>query len=267
MVEPSFFEISYAINAHMSRADGSLKTVDRERAARQWAALGGIYESLGYKPRILPGAPGLPDMVFAANQVLAEPGGRLIPSRMRHREREGEVARVVDALRGEFEILDPPPPGAPLEGHGDILWHPVRRLLLAGSGARTAPAALEYVAAALGAPLLGFRLADPRWYHLDTCLAPLDERRALIVRDAFDGEGLDLLRSVFPVLLEAPLEEAATALACNAHCPDGLHAILEASATATGKLLGAAGFRVVPAETGEFLKAGGSVFCMKLMLP
>ena len=39
---------------------------------------------------------------------------------------------------------------------------------------------------------------------------------------------------------------------------------LDAAAQRTASALAGAGFHVVPLDTSEFLKSGGSVFCMKL---
>jgi N-dimethylarginine dimethylaminohydrolase len=110
-------------------------------------------------------------------------------------------------------------------------------------------------------------LTRPGFYHLDTCLAPLDEERALVVTEAFEDRGLELLARTFPKLLAVPPAEASERLACNAHCPDGRNVIIDAGAQETIRLLRGEGFRVLPVDTSEFLKSGGSVFCLKMMLP
>ena len=64
--------------------------------------------------------------------------------------------------------------------------------------------------------------------------------------------------------IEVDAGEARTRLACNACGPDGRHVLLPAGAPITAKRLRAEGFEVIEVDTEEFLKAGGSVFCMKL---
>ena len=63
----------------------------------------------------------------------------------------------------------------------------------------------------------------------------------------------------------SPEREARELYACNAHSPDGQNVIIQRGCTDTGAALGEAGFNVIEIDTDEFLKAGGSVFCMKLM--
>ena len=62
-----------------------------------------------------------------------------------------------------------------------------------------------------------------------------------------------------------PEDEARHRLASNAHCPDGKHVLIQEGCPVTNRQLKEAGFIPVELETGEFLKAGGSVFCMKQM--
>ena len=78
-------------------------------------------------------------------------------------------------------------------------------------------------------------------------------------------EGLSLINRMFDRILVAPEHEARTLFACNAHSPDGTHVLIQSGCTKTVQQLENAGYTVLEHETNEFLKAGGSVFCMKLM--
>jgi N-dimethylarginine dimethylaminohydrolase len=60
--------------------------------------------------------------------------------------------------------------------------------------------------------------------------------------------------------------EATDYFACNAHALDGKTVIMQRGAREAVSRLGALGFRVVEVDTGEFLKSGGSVFCLKMMI-
>jgi N-dimethylarginine dimethylaminohydrolase len=271
LAAPDRFEVAYAINAHMTDAEGRLRVVDRELAVRQWDALRKAYEAIGYPVDVVPAVEGFPDLVFAANQSFPfrrTDGSRAaLLSRMRHPERQGEVAIFADwfAAQGIATVTLPADAGF-LEGAGDLLWHPGLRLLYGGHGFRSTPTALEAAAAAIDAPLVALKLTDPRFYHLDTALVPLDAERALVVREAFDAEGLSALADRFDELVFVPEAEAAEKFAGNAHCPDGRNVLIEAACTAARRLLSDRGFRVRPLETSEFRKAGGSVFCLKAAL-
>src|SRR5205823_74258 len=110
-----------------------------------------------------------------------------------------------------------------------------------------------------------FKLTHPRFYHLDTCLSILNQTTALYCPAAFDTDGIDQLHKNFPNLIEVPLNEAdAPGFACNAHCPDQKHVILQKGSVQTCKNLVKNGFVPFEVDTSEFIKSGGSVFCMKL---
>jgi N-dimethylarginine dimethylaminohydrolase len=148
---------------------------------------------------------------------------------------------------------------------GDALWHPGRYLLWGGYGFRTDRAAYDVIAERLDVTVLALHLSDPDFYHLDTCLSPLDETTALYVSAAFDDDALALIELGFETLIEVPDQEARTLLAGNAHSPDGTHVLIQEGCTETNRRLRAAGYEPVELATDEFLKAGGSVFCMKQM--
>lgn len=269
MTTPDHFAVEYVINPHMA---GNIGEVDRARARAQWEALKAAYERLGLEVTVIEGAPGLPDMVFCANQSLPylTPGGErgAVMSRMHAAQRKPEVPtyeRFFEAEGYEVHALDPDLPGD-FEGMGDALWHPERYLLWGGYGYRTDREVYTRLSDSLGFPVLPLALTDPDFYHLDTCLAPLDAETALIFPAAFDAEGLDALQAHFPRLIEAPEDEARGLFACNAHCPDGRHVLIQRGCTVTNARLAEAGFEVVELDTDEFLKSGGSVFCMKLMI-
>ena len=268
LTTPDHFEVAYVINPHM---EGNVGDVDRDRARSQWEGLRDAYRRLGLEVSVLGGAAGLPDMVFCANQTLPyqTPGGErgAVLSRMHAPQRKREVAHYARFFEGQgYEVhgLDPDLPGD-FEGMGDALWHPGRYLLWGGYGYRTDRQVYDRFESALGFVVVPLKLEDPDFYHLDTCLCPLDEQTALVYPGAFDAEGMASLAAHFPRLIEAPEDEARGLFACNAHCPDGRHVLIQRGCAETTRLLRAAGFEAVELETDEFLKSGGSVFCMKLM--
>ncbi len=150
---------------------------------------------------------------------------------------------------------------------GDLLWHPSRRLLFAGVGPRTSRVVVEALPHVLSLPVLALELVDPKFYHLDTALVPLDDERVLIHPPAFSGDALSLLERIFPKFLIPPVEEAQRGFACNALSLPGKGVILDQSCPKTANLLENAGFRTYLVDTSEFRKSGGSVFCLKMMLP
>jgi len=269
MADPSGFDVVEAINVHMKDEAGSLRRVDKEKAQAQWQALAIAYRRLGVELALLPALPGHPDFCFAANPSLVLPlpdGSReMWMSRMTHASRVGEVAAHREfGKQVGLTIREMPTHVLRFEGTGDGILHPGRFLLHGGVSPRTSRAA--WAALSQAHPemdVLLYRMENPKYYHLDTALAPLDEQTALIVPQAFETEGLEMVRAAFPRFFEIPPEEGAL-FAGNAHCPDGKHVLLQSGCKVTEAWLRANGFEPVPLDTSEFLKSGGSVFCLKL---
>jgi N-dimethylarginine dimethylaminohydrolase len=219
----------------------------------------------------IPGAEGLEDMVFAANQVLPglDANGRpyVLLSRMRHPSRRKEVTIYRDWFEHQgYVVIELSEEAGYFEGQGDAIWHPGKQLLWGGYGQRTTLRAYAEISERLSVPVITLALVHPSFYHLDTCFCVLSSDAALYFPDAFDEDGRALLASMFPRLIEVCEDEATRFLACNAHAVDGKTVILQRGAADTIERLRAEGFCAVEVETDEFLKSGGSVFCMKMMI-
>lgn len=268
MAEPSHFDVLESINAHMRGADGNLHKINKIEAARQWNALVNAYKNAGIDVSILPAIPGKADFCFAANpsMVLALPDGtrEMWLGKMAHPSRRGEEAEHAQFAKGKnIKLCGMPAYVNKFEGTGDAIVHPGRWIIHAGVGPRSERSAWDTLAAAHpDLDILIYSLTNGHFYHLDTALAPLDETAALFVKEAFDAAGLELLREVFPVLFCIPLSEAMR-FAGNAHSPDGKHVFIQKGCDQTEAWLRDNGYIPIAVETSEFIKSGGSVFCLK----
>ncbi|WP_141734741.1 dimethylarginine dimethylaminohydrolase family protein [Oligoflexus tunisiensis] len=274
-VKPDAFDLVAAINAHMKNEHGELHTVDKERARQQWKKVVEVYQQLGFKTTVMDCRPECPDMVFCANQTFpyldrdGQPA--VILSNMWDETRHLEVSSLaaqLERLGVRVQALPTRQKETLFEGMGDALWVPGRRLICGGHGFRTDPRIYETIHAITGTPIVLFELRNPKFYHLDTCLSLLDARTVLACRDGFTADGWKTLQRLFPRIIEVPLPEAdAPGFACNAHCPDQQHVILQKGCEETCRILRSYGFTPVEVETDEFIKSGGSVFCMKMQSP
>lgn len=269
LVSPTHYTVEYEINPHMAGQKGK---VDKIEARNQWEVIRDTYAQLELQPEIVEGEEGLSDMVFCANQSLPflDPEGnrKVVMGIMRADHRRDEVPYIEQWYRREgYEILHLDDREVErFEGCGDALWHDGRRMLWGGHGFRTTPAAHKRISELLDLPVLSLRLTDEAFYHLDTCLCVLDEKTALFYPEAFDEEGRGLLEAVFEKLIPATRYEAREKLACNAVCPDGRNVVIQKGCTDVNKKLRDAGFSVHEVDTSEYLKSGGSVFCMKQLV-
>ncbi|MGW4033986.1 dimethylargininase [Streptomyces sp. NPDC004838] len=254
MCRPEHFEVTYRINEWMDPA----KPTDRALAIAQWEDLRDLYLRLGHTVRTIEPAAGLPDMVFAANGAVVV-DGKVLVSRYRHPERRPEAALWAAwfAEQGYPEVVQA---AFTSEGEGDYV--PTGRTVLAGNGFRSDPRSQEEARALFGRPVFGLRLVDPRFYHLDTALAALDDNQIVYYPGAFDAESLEVLRALFPNAVLAD-EEDALVFGLNL-VSDGGDVILPEPATALAAKLRAHGYRTHHVDLSELLKAGGSVKCCTL---
>lgn len=269
MVSPEHYDVVYVINPHM---EGMIGKVDKQKAQQQWQLLLETYRSIGIPVVTISSSESFPDMVFCANQSFPfwDNNGvaSVIISRMASPYRQGEEKFFEQWYEQQgYRVIRQVQPPVEFEGMGDVLWHPSRKLLYAGYGYRTHKSALQRLANCTNHPVVGLELIDPSFYHLDTALSPIDVHTALYVEEAFTSQGIALLKKCFSRLIRVPHQEAVKGFVTNGHSPDQKHFIVHKGNAQTKRVLEEIGFVVIEIDTSEFMKSGGSVFCMKMMLP
>ncbi len=277
MVTPEFFDVEYAINPYMTSSDGQLHKIDRLKAQSQWNELRNAYSKLGYAVDVLPGVKGLPDMVFAANQSFPfwdhkKEQPSVIISSMRSEFRKNEVSYFEKYYsENKYTIYHLPldkfgeKSGQAFEGNGDALIRPGRKQIFGGYGFRTDKNVYNEIQRITNYEIFLLELKKEHFYHLDTCLSFLDENTIAIVPEAFTSDDLRSLKNKFANIIEIDIDEAKNNFAGNCHCPDGKNVILQSGSEKLIKSLHNHGFKTIEVDTSEFMKSGGSVFCMKMM--
>lgn len=272
MCPPTYFSVKEAQNPFM---EGKVGTVDTELAMTQWQNLKDTYVEIGCEVKTVDAVEDLEDMVFAANQVLPgidETGKPFaLLGEMRHEKRRLEVPwyrqwflangykiiMLSDALDAESNVPR-------FEAQGDAIWHPGRKLIWGGFGSRTDKEAYPLIHKLLNVPIVLLKLSDPRFYHLDTCFCAINEDTVMIYEGAFDSDGLALIKHFFKNVISVS-EKDALNFALNAVAING-NVILQKGSTNTVDALKQSGFNPIEVDTSEFMKSGGSVFCLKMMV-
>ncbi|WP_203828691.1 dimethylargininase [Actinoplanes palleronii] len=256
MCRPTHFEVVYSINPWMDPS----RCASADAGLSQWKLLHDLLVDLGHTVDLIEPSPGLPDMVFAANGAVAV-GGQALVARFRHEQRAPEAAGYLEwfGLRGWREVRQA---DFVNEGEGDFLQAGSR--ILAGTGFRTEPKAHREAEEFFGRPVVGLTLIDPRFYHLDTALAVLDNDEIMYYPGAFAPESRDLLAALYP---DAVLAEEADAVVFGLNAvSDGRHVLLPAGTRNLAGELRDRGFVTFDVTIAELLKAGGGVKCCTLEL-
>ncbi len=253
MCSPEHFTVEYAINPWMHTDE----PVDTELAVKQWRGLREALIGAGHTVHELQPVAGLPDMVYAANGAFTV-DGVVYGARFRYPQRQAEAGyhRAWYLANGwtDFRI-----PEQTNEGEGDFAYLPGRGLALAGYGFRTSVAAHAEMQEALGRPVISLRLVDPRFYHLDTALAALDDDTVAYFPGAFSQSSQRVLHRLFP---DALIAEEADALAFGLNfVSDNRNVVLNAAASGLTAKLAQRGYVPVPVELAELRKGGGSIKC------
>ena len=268
MCAPEFFDVAYEINPWMDAGT----PVDQDLALAQWRILVETYRSLGHTVHELAPRPGLPDMVFAANGSTVV-GGRVLGASFATPQRAAEAGHHAawhtehaDAL-GWSSITEPVHTN---EAEGDFAV--LADVVLAGYGFRTDPRAHAELAEVAGVPVVGLRLVDDRYYHLDVALGVLEDGPVLSVPvgtpgrgniawypPAFSPSSQAVVRRLFPEAVVAA-DVDAEVLGLNL-VSDGRHVVVPAQAEKLAAQLAECGYVPVPVDLSELLKGGGSIKC------
>jgi N-dimethylarginine dimethylaminohydrolase len=255
MCPPDHFAVDYAINAWTDPGDN----VDVALAKAQWETLVNTYIDAGAKVTVLEPEPGVPELTFAGDSIFLY-GDVALSSRFRHAERQPEVVPMARRFAKLGYRMEELPRSIHFEGNAEaISWN---GMLLGGYGVRSDRAALLFLSELLDVDVQPFQLARP-YYHLDVCVAPIDEQTALYYPGAFTFEGRSKLGRLFPRLI-AVTEAEAQALACNSVSVNGTVVMSTRRAPRVAEALRALGKRVVELDVSEFQKAGGGAKCLTL---
>jgi N-dimethylarginine dimethylaminohydrolase len=253
MTTPTHFAVDYRINPWMDPA----APVDPIAAEAQWEQVRDTYRGLGHTVDVVEPVAGLPDMVYVANAGLIV-GSTAIIARFKHHQRDREA--VVYAAWMAAQGYQPVYTRYVNEGQGDLLL--ANGIILAGTGFRTDARAHAEIADILGLPVVSLQLADPRFYHLDTALAVLDDTTIAYYPPAFTNRARAQLRELFP---DAIVVDASDAEAFGLNVvSDGCHVVHPYAATGFADQLRTAGFVPIGVDLTELLKGGGSVKCCTL---
>jgi N-dimethylarginine dimethylaminohydrolase len=261
MCPPKLYDVNYVINPWMA---GNVHASSRTRAAEQWQCLYEAVRTIADVQLVEP-QPGSPDMVFTANAGL-ERNGTVTISSFFHPERQGEEPHFRRWFsEAGYTVLDTPR-STPFEGEGDALFSTDGTRLWVGYGPRTVASSHQTLRKVWNVEVVSLHLIDPRFYHLDTCFAPLDGGYVMYFPEAFDRPSLNKIEAFYPPEKRIIVAEPdAVCFACNAINVDRT-IILNNISGDLRRQLELRGFDIIEVTLTEFLKAGGAAKCLVMKL-
>ena len=192
MASPKYFAVEYAINPHMKSPNGELHIINKTKSLNQWNSLRATYNSLGLHVETLEAIPGLPDLVFSANQTLPIVRANekiCILSNMANPQREGEVPLFRTFFESQnYQIHSTQ---WKFEGAGDALIDYGNDRIFLGHGFRTSPEVADFLSEVSGLPVIQLQLIEENFYHLDTCLCLLNAETVAVVESGFQDSSLN----------------------------------------------------------------------------
>lgn len=262
MCPPDHFTVSYVINPWMENNRGQ---TDAQMAGDQWWALHDAIAKHTDIALVRP-RPNLPDMVFTANAGLVYQDLAVV-SYFRSKERQGETPYFAEWYRTNGFRVAEWPEDVSFEGAGDALFDRKLDLLWLGSGFRSDQRAGALLQKLLPVEVVTLTLADPCFYHLDTCLCPLPDGFLLYYPPAFSTESQAVIASrVPPEKRIIANEKDAFMFACNAVALGDHAVVMNAATPELLEKLRVAGFAPQQIGLSEFMKSGGGAKCLTLKL-
>ena len=268
MCKPDYFDVNYTGNEFMK---GNLNKTDKKLAIKQWTDLKNTYERLGFRIELIEPVKDLVDMVFTANQSLPfidKDGNKsVILSKMKNEQRKNEVVYFKNFYeKNNYKMYELPAEVEYFESEGDCVIDYDRNILFGGFGYRTQENVYDVLSNLTSFEVIKLKLINPVLYHLDTCMSILNSDFAVIAESAFGEESLKIIKEKFKKIIAADEDENMKYFVCNCHCPDGKNVIVQKGSSKFKEDIIKNGLNLIEVETGEFMKSGGSVFCMKLMI-
>jgi ornithine--oxo-acid transaminase len=266
MCSPEWYDVGYVINPWMA---GNLHRSTRDQAFAEWRGLYAALKTFA-DVKLLHPREGAPDMTFVAHGAVVNHGVAALAS-FAHAERQPEEDHLRGWLEGAGFLIWKTPRETAFEGEGDALFGPDGGRLWAAHGARTCRYSHRHVADAWHAEATSLHLVDPRYYHLDTCFAPLSGGEVVYFAGAFDEASLDAIARAYAPEMRIEVTEAEAAqFACsliNAGRKIAMHETgFGRRENSVAARLRGRGYEVMEVPLGEFLRGGGGAKSLALRL-
>lgn len=279
MSAPLHISTEQANNVWMRELCERDRTVDRERAVRQFRKLYGFLaeRALVY---LLPSRPGLQDQVYVANLGVVlphTPERTVVVSNFRSEPRRGESEPGLEFFRQLSLKTEVAPPF--FEGEADLKYlH--ENVYIGAHGMRTSRDALEWFAESFEMEVIPFEIDNEYLYHLDCSVFPIRRDEVVVCTEVATDETLRHIER-HASIVDVPVDDADSGITncvrigefvlCASHLEDlsSAHkdyAFERAKTQRLEKICSERGLTPVFFDLSEFLKSGAMLSCMVMHL-
>jgi N-dimethylarginine dimethylaminohydrolase len=249
-----FSSLDYVINPWMQPS-----LINQSKAMQQWNALVETCEKLGMKVEIIDQIKGLPDMVFTTNEGIVYEKNKVLLSKFRYKERQGETPYFEQWFKDHNFEITYLPKELYLEGNGSVFFWNDK--LFVGVGYRTDKQACQYLQKLFPSyEVVELYATAPAFYHLNISFFPLDKQTIFYYPEAFKPEGREALKKMVPNLI--PLNERQMKNFCANSVVSGNTVIHQIESPLFSKQLKELGYKSVEVDLSEFKKSGGGTQCL-----
>jgi len=257
MCKPVYFDtLNYAINPWMKPG-----SIDKKKALLEWKQLVEAYQEQGIIVEVIEQQKNNPDMVFATDQGIVT-GKSVLLSKFWCDERKNESKHYEKWFKDNGYAISYLPNDVYFEGNGDsFLWN---NNLFIGIGYRADQKTCNAVGKLLNREIIPLEIIDPKFYHLDVGLFPLNNETIFYYPPAFSQKSRGVLKKLVPHLIEFSKEEA-YGFCANSVVTDH-HVIQQKGNPSFKEKLDTLGYQSVAVNMDEFQKSGGGIHCLTNIL-
>jgi len=226
---------------------------------KQWETLVAACEKLGIKVDIIDQVKGLPDMVFTTNEGIVYEPNKVLLSRFRYKERQGETPLFEKWFKENGFEITYLPEELYLEGNGTMFFWNDK--IFVGVGYRTDKQAVRYLQKLFPKhEVIDLYATAPAFYHLNLSFFPLNDETIFYYPEAFKPEGREILKKIVPNLI--PINEREMKNFCANSIVSGDTVIHQKDSPSFTNRLNELGYKSVEVDLSEFKKSGGGIQCL-----
>jgi N-dimethylarginine dimethylaminohydrolase len=263
MARPKYFDIVYEINPWM---EGNIGRVNKEKAMEQWEKFKKILEKHNVLVHIYEPEVESPDMVFTANHGIFL-NDTFVATNFSKEERSLEIPAIVPFILKKTNAPNYEQCPFPWEGEAE-LFHYKEDIYIGGYGKRATKEALDWFEEKYGLDIVRMKIADDRFYHLDTCLS-VRKGKVFLYSEAFSKEERCVEKLKEKIGVENVIEvseDIAMSFSLNCVQLEEICIVGTEDLNILTKLEDLYGCRIEGVDMSEYINSGGSCFCSKLFV-